>query len=70
MLYSIYSIAPNFCGLKFCDFHEIFLNHENFIHKNFFTNAWLVDEEVSVLGTNNSQNLGRFTKQKFTLQKA
>ena len=33
--------------------------------------AWLVDEEVSVLGTSNSRNLGRFMKmlsQKFTFK--
>ncbi len=30
-----YHIAPNFWGLKFCDFREIEMNHENFIHGNF-----------------------------------
>ena len=35
--------------------------------KNFSQNAWLVDKEVSVLGTNNSQNLGRF-ETKFTFK--
>ena len=36
------------------------------------SNTWLVDEEVSVLGTNNSQNLRIFMKilsQKFTFSR-
>ena len=45
-----------------CDFCELFLGNENSTDKNFFTNAWLVVEEVSVLGTKTSQNLGRLTK--------
>ena len=37
------------------------LDCKNFIHENFL-HGWLVDEEVSVLGSNDSQNLRRFTK--------
>ena len=32
-----YRIAPNFCGQIFCDFRELYRNHENFYHKNFLT---------------------------------
>ena len=61
MLYGSYCIAPNICGLKIV----IFMDHENFIHNNFFMKC------ISALGTNNSQNLGRFTKnlsRKFTFE--
>ena len=61
MLYGSYCIAPNICGLKIV----IFMDHENFIHYNFFMKC------ISALGTNISQNLGRFTKnlsRKFTFE--
>ena len=56
-----YCVAPNFCG-KFCDFHELLFDHKILFTKISSQNAWFVDEEVSVLGTNNSWNLTRFTK--------
>ena len=48
-------IAPNFYSLKNFDFRELFLDLK------LLSNAWLVDEEVSMLGTNNSQGLRKFT---------
>ena len=35
----------------------IFVDHENILYKISLHNAWLVNEEVSVFGSNNSRNL-------------
>ena len=45
--------SSKFLGLKFC---------EILLMKSSSQNAWLVDEEVSVVDTNISQNFERFTK--------